>query len=302
MPPRDLVLIVVVCLAWGFNFVAIAQGMQQFSPWLFTVLRFCILLLLLLPFLKLPPREQWWRLAVVCLSIGAAHFGTLFWALGISVDVSSVAITQQTYVPMTVILAMLILGERVGWRSLSAIAVSFAGVVVLMFDPKMLLQWNVIGISLLSALAQAVGSVFMRGLTGITVFSFQAWTAALSLPVLALGSLLFDENRLEMITTAGWLDWAAVLYTVFCASIVGHGLFFFLVQRHPVTAIMPYMLLTPLFAVISGIVVWGDRPGWRLLAGGALVLTGILAITLRALQKAAQRRAAARSEVAGSKA
>ncbi len=295
MPARDLLLIVVVCLAWGFNFVAIAQGMQQFSPWLFTVLRFCILLLVLLPFLKRPPPDQWLRLSVVCLSIGAAHFGTLFWALGISVDVSSVAITQQTYVPMTVILAMAILGERVGWRSLSAIAVAFAGVVVLMFDPQMLTQWDVIGISLLSALSQALGSVFMRGLTGISVFSFQGWTAALSLPVLALGSALFDDNRLEMMATAGWLDWVAVLYTVVCASIVGHGLFFFLVQRHPITAIMPYMLLTPLFAVISGVVVWGDRPGWRLLAGGALVLAGILAITLRALSKAAARRASARS-------
>lgn len=291
MPIPHLFLILVVCFAWGFNFVAIAQGMQQFSPWLFTVLRFCILLLVLLPFLKPPPRAQWWRLAVVCLSIGAVHFGTLFWALGISVDVSSVAITQQTYVPMTVMLAMLILGERVGWRSLSAIGVSFAGVVVLMFDPQMLLQWHVIGISLLSALAQAVGSVFMRGLTGITVFSFQAWTAALSLPVLALGSLLFDDHRLETIATAGWLDWVAVLYTVFCASIVGHGLFFYLVQRHPVSAIMPYMLLTPVLAVVFGIVVWGDRPGWRLLAGGALVLTGILVITLRTLRRSATRKA-----------
>lgn len=291
MPLRDLLLILVVCLAWGFNFVAIAQGMQQFSPWLFTVLRFTILLAVLLPFLKRPPRHQWWRLILVCLSIGGLHFTTLFWALGVSEDVSSVAITQQTYVPMTVMLAMVILGERVGWRSLTAIAISFVGVVVLSFDPLMLTQWNVIGIALLSALSQALGSVFMRGLSGISPFTFQAWTAAISLPVLALASLLFDRDQAHMVATAGWLDWAAVLYTVFGASVTGHGLFFALVQRHPVTSIMPYMLLTPVLAVVFGILVWGDRPGWRLLAGGALVMTGIGVITLRGLQKAAQRRA-----------
>jgi O-acetylserine/cysteine efflux transporter len=69
------------------------------------------------------------------------------------------------------------------------------------------------------------------------------------------------------------------------ASIVGHGAFFVLVQRHPVSAVMPYMLLTPLAAVIFGVLVWGDRPGSRLLWGGALVLSGILVVTLRARQK-----------------
>lgn len=289
MPLRDLALIFVVCLTWGFNFVAVARGMEQFSPYVFTVLRFTILFALLCPFLKLPPTGQRGRLAFVCLSVGALHFGTLFWALSMSQDVSSVAITQQTYVPMSVVLAMALLGERVGWRTLAAIGVSFAGVVVLSFDPLMLQQWNVIGIALLSALFQALGSVYMRGIRGMGAFSFQAWTAAISLPALLFASLLLDQGQVAMVTTADWADWSTVLYSALISSVIGHGLFFLLVQRHPVTAIMPYMLLTPVLAVVFGILVWGDRPGWRLLVGGALVLTGILAITLRALHKAAQR-------------
>jgi len=38
--------------------------------------------------------------------------------------------------------------------------------------------------------------------------------------------------------------------------------------------------------VVFGILVWGDRPGWRLLLGGAMVLLGILAINLRSRLKA----------------
>jgi O-acetylserine/cysteine efflux transporter len=49
---------------------------------------------------------------------------------------------------------------------------------------------------------------------------------------------------------------------------------------------MPYLQLTPVLAVVFGILVWGDRPGWRLLAGGAVVIVGILLITLRARGKA----------------
>ncbi len=285
MSIRDLILILLVCLAWAFNFVVGAHGMKHFSPFVFTVLRFIVVLGVLAPFLRLPPAGQWGRLIFVCLCVGALHFSSLLWALSLSQDVSSIAITQQTYIPMAVILAMLILGERVGWRSLAAIGVAFSGVLVLSFDPLMLSQLNVLGIALLSALFQAMGSVYMRGIKGIGVFSFQAWTAIISLPVLILSSLLLETGQWQMLSTAPALDWASVAYSALAASIVGHGLFFFLVQRHPVSAIMPYLLLTPLMAVVFGVVIWGDRPGYRLLIGGALVLTGILIITLRARQK-----------------
>jgi O-acetylserine/cysteine efflux transporter len=57
-------------------------------------------------------------------------------------------------------------------------------------------------------------------------------------------------------------------------------------QRHPIRTITPYLLMMPLFAVMFGIFVWGDEPGWRLLLGGTMGLFGILAITLRSRRKA----------------
>ncbi len=286
MPIRDLILILLVCLAWAFNFVAASQGMLHFSPFVFMVLRFLVVLLVLLPFLRMPPPGQWPRMVFVCLCIGALHFSIMFWALSLSQDVSSIAITQQTYIPMAVILAMLILGEKVGWRSMMAIAIAFTGVVILSFDPLMLSQLDVLGIALISALFQALGSVYMRGISGIGVFNFQAWTAVISLPVLLMASLMLENGQWQMVKDANWLDWSTVIYSALVASIVGHGAFFVLVQRHPVSAVMPYMLLTPLAAVIFGVLVWGDRPGWRLIFGGALVLSGILVVTLRARQRA----------------
>jgi O-acetylserine/cysteine efflux transporter len=113
---------------------------------------------------------------------------------------------------------------------------------------------------------------------------------AYSIPVLVLASWLLDSGQWQMVVTADRLSWASVAYSALVASIVGHGLFFVLVQRHPVSAIMPYLLLTPLLAVIFGVLLWGDRPGPRLLLGGALVLAGILVVTLRARQKALQGR------------
>ena len=285
MPVRDVGLIVLICLAWAGNLIAGARGMQHFTPFLFMALRFTFLLLLLAPFLRLPPSGQWPRLISVCLLMGALHFTTLFTALGRSEDVSSVAIVLQTYIPMAVIMAILLFGEKTGWRTLLATLVAFAGVLVIGFDPMVLNQLDVLFITLASALFQALGSIFQRGIKGIGVLNYQAWTAVIALPVMIAASAITEQHQLEIMSSAELADWSSIFYSVLIASIVGHGLFFHLVQRHPVSAVMPYLQLTPIFAVLFGIVLWGDRPGWRLFIGGAAILAGISIITLRARKK-----------------
>lgn len=286
MPVRDLALIVLVCTVWGFNFVAGAKGMQAFSPMLFMCLRFALLLTIVLPFMSWPPPGQWGRLAGACLFVGALHFTAMFWALKLSADVTSIALLQNMYVPISVLLAIFLLGERAGWKTLLATCIAFSGVLVMGFDPLVTSQPMAMALILLSALLQAMGSVFMRGLHGLGPVNFQGWTAAISLPVMLAATLTFEQNQIATMQAADPLHWAALLYSVFFASLVGHGLFFLLVQRHQLPELMPYMLLAPLAATVFGVLVWGDRPGFRLLLGGALVLTGILVITLRGRARA----------------
>jgi O-acetylserine/cysteine efflux transporter len=286
LKPVDLLLVLVVSLVWGGHFVAGSVGMQHFTPFLYMVLRFGFLLALLWPFLRLPPSDKWLRLVAVALFMGAFHFTLLFWALARSADVSSVAIVLQTYIPMAVLLAMSLTGERVGWISLSAVMMSFLGVLLVGFDPAVLRQPDVLAITLAAALFLALGSIYQRGLTGISVANYQAWTALIALPVMLIASLLTEQEQWETIRSAKQVHWASVCYSVLLASLVGHGLFFVLVQRNPVANVMPYLQLTPIIAVISGVLIWGDQPGVRLLGGGFLVISGILIITLRARKKA----------------
>jgi O-acetylserine/cysteine efflux transporter len=289
MPARDLGLILVICIVWAGNFIAGSFGMRHFSPFLFMILRFVLLLLILLPFLRRPPPGQWVRLITVCLLIGGLHFTLMFWALARSGDVSSVAIVQQTYIPMAVILAMFLMKERAGWKTLAATFLAFLGVLVVGFDPLVLTQTDVLAITLISALFQALGSIYQRGIRGVGVLNFQAWTAVITLPVLLAATLLTEQGQWETLKTAPWQSWASVVYSAVMASIVGHGLFFYLVQRHPVTSVMPYLQITPVLAVVFGILFWGDQPGPRVLIGGSLVIVGILLITLRARQRTARQ-------------
>jgi len=283
MPVSHALLLLTICLLWAGNFLAAAWAVQFFEPITFTVIRFGLVLLFLLPFLRWPQRDQWSRLLACCWSMGAIHFGLVFFALKRSADVSSIALLMQVYIPLSTLLAVLFLGERIGWRTISGILIAFCGVLVMGLDPLVLAQLDVLALVLASALSLSVGTVLMRNLKGIGVFNFQAWNATLSLPLLTLTALWVESPLAGIVSPMqAPLAWIAVLYSAVAASIIGHGGFYWLIQRHEVNRITPYLLLVPLLSVLLGVAVWGDRPGPRLLIGGGLILTGVLWITLRA--------------------
>jgi O-acetylserine/cysteine efflux transporter len=99
-------------------------------------------------------------------------------------------------------------------------------------------------------------------------------------PLLLLSAWL-EPQGWGSVANASWVAWGGVIYSALVASVLGHGLFYWLIQRHPVSRLMPYLLLAPLFAIALGVLFHGDTLGPRLILGGAMVLGGVLAIGVR---------------------
>jgi O-acetylserine/cysteine efflux transporter len=284
---RDHALVGLIVLAWAFNFLTSAVALDHFPPFLFTALRFAVVLAVLFPFLRAPAPGHWGRLMLICLCNGALHFGFNFWALKLG-GISLVAILMQSYVPMATLLAWLFLGERVGWRTATGVALSFAGVLLLGFDPAALAVPSALALSLMAALLLAIGTVSMRGLRGVNALQLQAWSALLGIPVLLAIALMLEGDLVATIAGAGLPHWGGVVYSGLIASIVGHGLLYVLVQRHPVSSITPFLLLTPVIAIALGLIFRGEAPGPLLYLGGAMVLGGVLVVALRTRARARQ--------------
>lgn len=283
---RDLALVSLICLAWAGNFLTSKLALYEFPPLLFTGLRLCLLAVLLLPFLKRPGPGQWPRLFAVALCNGVLHFGLSFWALSLSKTIASPAIVMQSYVPMAALLAWWVLGERFQWRTGAAIAMSFVGVMVLGFDPAVLHSPTALVLMLVSALFLAIGTVLMRGLKGLDLFSQQGWSALIGVAPLLAASALMEPDMRGAISNASWVAWLGVVYAALVASLLGHGIYYLLIQRHPVALVTPYLLAAPLLATVLGIVFLHDQVGPRLWIGGAMVLGGVLVIGLRNRAKA----------------
>lgn len=281
MKSTDLLLALLANAAWAFNFIAGKAGVTHFHPFLFTALRFGILLLALLPFLRWIPGKMRGVLGIA-LVLGVLHFSLVFAGMEASGDIASVAIASQLYVPFSALLALLTLGEVLDRRRWLGIASAFGGVLVIGFDPVVLQHLHALLLITAGALAMAVATIQMRRLRGVSVFVLQAWIAVCATPALALLSLLFEQGQWTAIRTATWLELAAPLYSAIGASLVGHGIVYYLLGRYPVGVTTPLMLLTSVLAVAFGVLLWGDVLTWKLILGGLLTLSGIAIITLPA--------------------
>ena len=104
-----LALAVLVCFAWGLNAVAAKIGVTYIPPVFFTALRFIVVLACMVPWLK-PVPGKWDVLIPAVFFMGGLHFALIFTGVKFS-DASTMSIVNQIYVPISVLLAMVLLGE-----------------------------------------------------------------------------------------------------------------------------------------------------------------------------------------------
>ena len=281
MPAGHWLLLLVVNLFFGFNLVASKYGMAELPPFTFTAFRFTLVALVLITALKVR-RGQMRAIAAVGVTLGSLHFGLAYTGLSLAGDAATMAIAFQLTVPFVTLLSMVFLGERVGWRRGLGLLLAFAGIAVMGFDPRVLEYRDALIYVALGCFSAAVGTLVMKRLRGVGVFELQAWIAILSAPALAACSLVFEPGTLGRLGSVSWLTWSAVAFSAIATSIVGHGGFYFLIQRHDVSLIAPMTLFSTVFAVLFGVLLLGDVLTARIVLGGGLTLAGVLVLVLRA--------------------
>ena len=280
MSGRHLILAMVVNLLWGLNFLATRFAVDEMPPVLAASLRFLIVLLVLLPFLK-PEKTHMRALLQTALVIGVFHFGLLYIGIAWTKDLSVAAVGTLMNVPFATLLAVAILGERIGAQRTGGILIAVVGVVILSFNPRVLDYIDGLLIVLVAVFGYAVGIIMMRRLPGVHPLSLQAWMALLCFPILLGISLVAESGQLMALKTASAWAYGGIVFSALGASVVGHGLNFYLLQRYPVTTVAPLTLLSQLVAIVGGLVVFDDvlKPG--MIAGGIFIFAGVAVVSYR---------------------
>jgi drug/metabolite transporter (DMT)-like permease len=205
-----------------------------------------------------------------CCGMTAAFLG--FYAFSRMPLTDAYAIIFTTPLLITA-LSVPVLGERVGWRRWSAIAVGFAGVLI-MLRPGL----QAIGPGALAAFGAAcaaAGAILLVRLLSATE---------------STGSIALYSNLTGLVVMGAVLPFNAVVPGLFdlllmaAAGLLGGSGLILLISayRHaPAALVAPFQYTQMIWATLLGFVIWGDLPARAVVAGAVVVAASGLFILYR---------------------
>lgn len=200
--------------------------------------------------------------------------GRLFYSLAIALTPLSVASAILQATPLVVVAgAAILFGETVGWRRWTAILVGFAGVLVILrpgldgFDALSLLTiLGLIGFAGRDLATRAAPPVLSNLQLGVYGLSMLAVAGAILLAISGGAKVPDAMGAGLVLLTAGFGVFAYFALTV-------------AMRTGDVSAVTPFRYTRLVFAMILGVLVFGERPDALTLLGSALVVgAGIYAL------------------------
>lgn len=283
-----------LCLIWGSTWLFIKLGLQDLPPLTFAGIRFAIASLILgvvVVWRRRPlprKRAEWSLIAVTGLMAFTINYGLLFW--GEQRTSSGLAAILQTIIPVFgLIIAHYYLPEEpLTLPKLFGVLLGIAGV-VLIFSNQMSTEgpsalWGSVAI-VVGALGVAYANVLVK-----------ARGARIDSATLALGQMICGMIPLLLVgmATEGdplklrWTPLALISlgYLALVGSAIAFLLYYWLVRSIKVTNTMLIPLVTPLIAVTLGMLVLHESLTWRIVVGGAGIMSGIGLIVAKRIRGA----------------
>lgn len=277
MTKKHQLLAFIVAFIWGTNFVFIKYGLEELPPFLFATLRFALVAFPLILFFP-KPKVSWGLIAAYGLFIGFGQFGLMFFAMQNDISPGLASLVVQMQVFFSIILAMLFFKESVNLIQWLALMISFTGVAVIASHVDG--QTTLFGLALIltAATSWAFGNMVIKKVGSINIIAFLAYSSLFAVPVLAAMSLYLEGWTLiaSSLQSATINSVYVVLWQTIGNTLIGYGLWNFLLSKYSAATVTPWALLVPVSGMLtSSLLLSEPMPLWKLLAA-ILVLTGLV--------------------------
>ncbi len=284
MSLRDMLLGLCVVTVWGFNFVVIKVGLYDMPPFLLAGLRFTLVALPAVFFIKPPKAPLRWIVAygmTICFGQFALLFLSIY--LGMPAGLASLVLQAQAF--FTIILAALLMGDKLRWNHIAGTLLAAAG---MLFLAEASMAGSASGgvngltmfLTLAAAFSWALGNLSNKMIMrdkSVSVMSLVVWSALVPIGPFFLMSWLFEgpEMIIQSLQNLNLTTVSAIFYLAFIASILGYGLWGGLLSRCEIGQVAPLTLLVPVVGLFSAAVFLGESLTPYQLIGAAIVIAGL---------------------------
>lgn len=276
------IIVLVLCLLWGGNQVAIKLSNAGVAPIFGAAFRSVVAGVLVVLWAlargrRFLPRGREWLHGIVIGALFGAEFGLLY--VGLTYTTASHGILFLFTAPFFVAAGAhkLIPGEPLTGRKVLGLVLAFGGVVATLADnlgtPS---ERQVIGdlLILVAGMLWAATSLYLKGVIGDRMTFTQTLFCQLAFSAVLLGALsLVWEPRFIWLRTPGVLG--GLFYQSVIVAFASYLVWFWLIQVYPVSLVSAYTFFTPIFGVLLGSLL-GEPLTVKLLLGAFLVTAGMI--------------------------
>ncbi|NTJ42569.1 EamA family transporter [Agrobacterium larrymoorei] len=273
--PHILLALITVFL-WGFNFVVIKVGVMDMPPLFLTALRYLFAAVPLIFFLP-KPKVPWKHTIVYGMVMGCAQFGLLYTAIKWGLPAGLASLVMQSQAFFTMALAVTLLGEIPLKSHIAGATVAFGGLAVIGLERLDITALVPLLMCIGAAFSWAIGNIVNRKVGRVNAIAFVAWTSLVPVLPLVLLSLALEGPQAisEGLANANMLTAMVVIYMAYGATIVGAGIWSFLLLRYPAGTVAPFSLLVPIVGFLGAYFAFAEHITLLEIIGSALVVAGL---------------------------
>jgi drug/metabolite transporter (DMT)-like permease len=283
LPPTAVASMLLVVLIWGLNFTVTKLAFREFPPLAFTAVRFGLSSLCILLVLRWVegtigvPRGAWVPLTLLGI-IGNSAYQILF-VLGLErTTATNSSLVLASMPALVAAFGAMSATEHLSQNGKRGLALASLGVILVVAAQGVEFSARTLTGDALTVAAVICWAVFTVGIRRLdfpmSPLAITAWTTILGTPVLVAAGL---PDMLAMNWAATSIGgWGGVLYSSLLSLIFAYVLWNRSIRVVGSNRTAIFACVTPLVATGTAVLVLGERPAPAQLAGGALVLVGVL--------------------------
>jgi drug/metabolite transporter (DMT)-like permease len=278
------VAIAAAVLAFGTAFPGVKLALASFAPGPLALLRFVAASIALAIYLGLTrwPRGVLaeWRTLLFLATANVAVYHILFNNGQKLVSPSAASILVNTSPLWSSAMAVFIVGEASTRRLWIGLGMAFVGAATIAVSERGALTLSPGALLVLAA-------AFLQGVSFIVQRPTVSRIGALPTTAVAIwiGTLLlavvYGSEAARELSHASATSIAATVYVGLVSSVVGLGCWAYVLSRMPASEASPFLLMVPVVATATSLMMLGDVPKTTTLLGGVATISGVLVSTRR---------------------
>ncbi|MGH9789240.1 MAG: DMT family transporter [Candidatus Acidiferrales bacterium] len=277
-------LIILMVLAWSFNFIVAKRALEEVPPLTLLFLRVLFSNIILLAlylgkgmYKRRPLAEGDWKWFALLGLFGIAGNQT-----GFTVGLHYTTVAHSSLIISLTPILVLLMATRMKLEAFTKLKVlgmllSFSGVAVLVSEHGFGSASGTFGGDLLTfagSICFALYTVYGKKVAG------RYDTLSLNTYMYLFGGAAVFVFTAREVQSQNWLaisweGWLGALYMAAFASVLGYLIFYYALTKISASRVIAFSYLQPVLATLLSVLLLGDRVTTHLLVGGALVLVGV---------------------------